>query len=134
MEMFWSAPMCGPVPYSAHDIFNVEPKGIAHEISILVISHEASLTYVKGTLILKFFKWKLLKMVKFVKQFVNIQWIARSFRMQRSDPHPIPTWPQGKLHLLFPQLQEHLNKEAPKRDANQASRALSGEKHLTESP
>lgn len=40
MEMFWSAPMCGPEPYSAHDIFNVEPKGIAHEISVLVISHD----------------------------------------------------------------------------------------------
>lgn len=41
MEMFWSVPMCGPVPYSAHDIFNVEPKGMAREISALVISREA---------------------------------------------------------------------------------------------
>lgn len=33
--------MCVPVPYSTHDIFNVEPKGMAHEISVLVINHEA---------------------------------------------------------------------------------------------
>lgn len=33
--------MCGPVPYSTHDIFNVKPKGMAHEISVLVINHEA---------------------------------------------------------------------------------------------
>ncbi len=53
--------------------------------------------------------------------------------MQRL-PRSILAWAQGKLHLLFPQLQEHLNKEAQKRDSNQASRALSGEKHQTESP
>lgn len=41
MEMFWSVSMWGPVPYSAHDIFNVEPKGMAHEISVLDINHEA---------------------------------------------------------------------------------------------
>lgn len=33
-------PMCGSVPYSTHEIFNVEQNGMAHEISVLAISHE----------------------------------------------------------------------------------------------
>lgn len=32
--------MCGSVPYSTHEIFNVEQNGMAHEISVLAISHE----------------------------------------------------------------------------------------------
>lgn len=49
--------MCGSVPYSAHDIFNVEQKGMACEISVLVISQE-TIRQLK-TLCKVFFKWKL---------------------------------------------------------------------------
>lgn len=50
--------MCGSVPYSAHDIFNVEQKGMACEISVLVISQEAIRQLKTLTVKFFFFKWK----------------------------------------------------------------------------
>lgn len=87
MEMFWSVSMWGPVPYSAHDIFNVEPKGMAHEISVLYINHEAIRQFdlCWRHFDLNFFQMEIVFSVKMVEYFrpnMDIQLIAYNVENQ----------------------------------------------------